>query len=215
MSHVIVTRFAVPRPEGNTASAFRDPDWLAERHGLFRRFFVPSVARLGIPVKLLCGREVAGAVAERVSDLPWAEVVEQDDWRGGWTGSVEQTVTRLDSDDAVHPDWFDAVHRAPAAAPASITGRSLRLDLASGHLQHYRRREPAPLAAFRRGANPYAVDHKHLARLPGIHWIRGPHLLQVVHGGNVSNRRPKRWRVDRWASRTRLAEFGLADPVAG
>lgn len=211
MSHVVVTRFAVPRPEPGTAGLFRDPAWLERRLELFRRFFVPSVGRLGVPAVLLCAGEVAARVEEAVADLGWARVEAQNDWRGGWRGSPGQVLTRLDSDDAVHPGWFEAVDRAPAAARVLITGDSLRWDPGAGRLHRYRRREPAPLAAFRGGDNPYRVDHKHLAGLPGAHRLGGgPYLLSVVHEGNVKNRPPRPWRLDRRVPLDRLTEFGVA-----
>jgi hypothetical protein len=72
--HLIVTRFAVPREDAATAGVHRDPRWLDVRLALFRRFFVPSVGRLGVPVVLLCGPAAAEYVGGRVADLPWARV---------------------------------------------------------------------------------------------------------------------------------------------
>jgi len=209
-SHLFVTRFAVPRPIAGTVESYRDPDWLAARFALFRRWFVPSVERLGVPVVLLCGSAVAEEVAARVADLPWARVEIQDDWRGGLRGEAHQTLTRIDSDDAVRADWLEAVDRAPDAARIVVTREFLRYDPRSGRLHRYRRREPSPLAAFRGGANPYGVDHKHLLGEPGVHALRGPYLLQIVHGGNVSNHPPSAWRLDRRVKLAQLAEFGVA-----
>ena len=69
MSHLIVTRFAVPRPEPDTMDWYRDPDWLEERMALFRRYYVPSVGATGVGAVLLCATEVASWVAERTADL--------------------------------------------------------------------------------------------------------------------------------------------------
>jgi hypothetical protein len=212
--HVLVTRFAVPRPgpgtaDPGTAEVYRSREWLAERLQLFRRYFVPSVSRLGVPAVLLCGSEVAGFVAAQVADLEWARVEVQDRWTGGWRGAPDQVLTRLDSDDAVRYDWFEAVDRAPAAARICVTREFLRWDPRASRLHRYRRRECSPLAAFRGGENPYAVDHKHLGQLPGVHPIRGAYLLQVVHGGNLSNRPPAPWRLHRRRSKDRLAAFGV------
>ncbi len=212
--HVIVTRFAVPREEAATAGRYRERGWLERRLDLFRRFFVPSVGPLGVPAVLLCGAAAADFVAARVADLPWARVEVQDRWRGGWGGTPEQTLTRIDSDDALHRGWFAAVDRAPAEAEVVITREFLRWDLERGRLHRYRRREPSALAAFRRGANPYEHDHKQLDRHYREHAIRGAYLLQVVHGDNLSNRRPSWWRLDRRVPAARLAEFGIAVPSA-
>lgn len=207
MGHLILTRFAVPRADPKSAERYRDREWLEGRLDLFRRFFVPSVERLGVPAVLLCGGEAAGFVAARVADLEWARVEVQEDWRGGWRLPSDTVVTRLDSDDALHRGWLDAVDRAPAAARICITGDFLRWDLDADRLHLYRRREPSPLAAFRGGENPYRIDHKHLLAQPGVHRIRGAYLLEIHHGGNLSNHRPKPWRIDRLASRKRLQDF--------
>lgn len=209
MKHLIVTRFAVPRHQPESAGLYRSREWLEGRLELFRRYFVPSVGRLGVPALLLCGSEVAGWVAGRVSDLEWARVEVQDRWDGGWSAPGDTVLTRLDSDDALHRGWFAAVERTPETARVCITKEFLRWDPHSGRLHRYRRREPSPLAAFRGGDNPYATDHKHLERLDGVHAIAGPYLLQVAHGGNLSTRRPRAWRLDRRASKKSLADFGL------
>ncbi|MCG8454667.1 MAG: putative rhamnosyl transferase [Holophagales bacterium] len=207
--HLIVTRFAVPRPEGGTAETYLDPEWLEARLELFRRFYVPSVAPLGIPAVLLCGSRVADLVARRIADLEWARLEVQDDWRGGWRGEPDQVLTRFDSDDALHREWFEAVDRAPASAAICITKEFLRWDPDARRLHYYRRREPSPLAAFRHGANPYELDHKYLERAEEVHRIRGAYLLQVAHGANLKNRRPSAWRLHRLRPRSRLAAFGL------
>jgi hypothetical protein len=162
-----------------------------------------------VPAVLLCASEVADLVAARVADLDWARVEVQNVWSGGFQGDRDQVLTRLDSDDALDPAWFEAVDRAPEAARVCITKEFLRWDPEAGRLHRIRRREPAPLAAFRGGENPYAMDHKHLARLPGVHGIRGAFLLQVVHGGNVSSHRPAPWQFHRRRSKDRLAAFGV------
>ncbi|HYU34568.1 MAG TPA: hypothetical protein VEW48_20655 [Thermoanaerobaculia bacterium] len=209
MRHVIVTRFSVPRLDAASASRHADRAWLDERLALFRTWFVPSAGRLGVPVILLCSTRSAEYVAGQTGDLPWASVVVQDEWYGGWCGAPDQIVTRLDSDDAVRADWLEALDRAPADCDVLCTKDFLRLDLRSGRLYSYRRRETSPLAAFRKGLNPYAYDHKHLEKHCTVHVLRGQYLLQVAHGNNLSNRLPAWWRLDRRVSRKRLAAFGV------
>jgi len=209
--HVFLTRFAVPRLQPDSAESYRSREWLEGRLRLFRRFYVPSVSGLGAPAVLLCGSEVAGFVTREIADLEWARVEVQDEWHGGWRGAADEIVTRLDSDDAVHQGWLEAVERAPETARICLTKELLRLDASTGRLHRYRRDEPSPLAAFRGGLNPYEVDHKHLETLSGTHRIAGCYLLQVVHGANLKNRRPKPWRIDRRVPRERLVEFGLGD----
>jgi hypothetical protein len=209
--HVIVTRFSVPRLEAASAPRHAEPEWLDERLALWRTWYVPSAASLGVPVVLLCSSRSADHVATRIRDLPWATVEVQDDWRGGWQGAADQIVTRLDSDDAVRRDWLQAVEGAPASADVLCTRDFLRFEPASGRLHTYRRREPCSLAAFRGGRNPYACDHKHLATEPNVHYLPGAYLLQIVHAGNLSNRAPSWWRFDRRAPHRLLADFGRVD----
>ena len=223
MRHVVVTRFSVPRLDAATAGRHADPAWLDTRLVHFRRYYVPSVARLGVPAVLLCSSASAPYVGDRLADLPWVTLVEQDSWYGGWTGGPDQLVTRLDSDDALHESWFErleaaasgagAAGRAGAAAEVFVTRTVLRLDARRGRLYAITRREPSPLAAFAAGANPFAHDHKHLDRHHRVHALAEPYLLQVVHGGNLSSRAPAWWRFRRPLPPARLAPFGL-DPTA-
>jgi hypothetical protein len=208
--HLIATRFSVPRLDAASASRHADPAWLATRLQLFRRFFVPSVEKLEVPVVLLCSSASAERVAAEVRDLAWATVQVQDEWYGGLTASADQWITRLDSDDALRQDWFRALEAAPPGFEVYTTRDFLRLDLERALLYAYRRREPSPLAAFRGDLNPFAVDH---ARIPGRyrgHEIPGAYLLQVVHRGNLSSRRPRWWRRPRRVPLERRRDFGLA-----
>jgi hypothetical protein len=212
MEHAIVTRFSVPRPEPDTAGRHANPAWLEARLALFRRFYVPSVERLGVPAILLCSSASAAAVAQRLADLPWLQIAVQDAWHGGWT-DADRMLTRLDSDDALHEDWFAALERAPRGFEAYGSRSFLRLDLERRRLHRFRRRAPAPLAAFAPGINPFHCDHAALARRHVWHELEGGEdgawLLQVVHGGNVASRRPRWWRLHPRLPLDRLAPFGV------
>ncbi len=209
MRHLIVTRLSVPRRDAATADLHRDPEWLANRLVLLRRYYVPSVGRLGVPAILLCSSASAARVADEIRDLPWLRVEVQDDWYGGWTGEPDQVLTRLDSDDALHEDWFRAVDEAPGGFDVYCTKRFLRYDPQKCGLYDRARREPAPLAAFTGGRNPFAHDHASLERHYHCLALPEPYLLQVVHGGNLSWRRP-RWRHFRYrVGLERLEPFGI------
>lgn len=206
--HVVVTRFSVPLPAGAAGTPrHADARWLDGRLELLRRFYAPSVGRLGLPAVLLCSPESAARVAGALRDLDWVRVVEQDDWHGGWTGGADQVLTRIDSDDAIDEGWFRAVDGAPGEAEVVCTRRFLRLDRRTGRVFRYRRRVPSPLAAFRGGRNPFAHDHDSLDRHYRTAFLPGAYLLQVAHGGNLSTRFAKPFR--RRASAAELAGFGL------
>ena len=208
MNHVIVTRFSVPRSQDPTnARCHSDRQWLKGRLELFKTYFVPSVGRLGVQVILLCSSQSAPFIEEQTGDLTWVEVVVQDDWYGGWEGSTDQVVTRMDSDDAIHKDWLAAVEAAPAEAEVCCTRRFLRFDVSTGKLCAYTRWKPSPLAAFRGGRNPFAHDHAELKRRYWVHDISRPYLVQIFHGGNVSSRRPPWYR--RRLPLERLEDYGI------
>ena len=209
--HVIVTRFSVPRPD-DSGAALRHADqvWLDRRLELFRSYFVPSVARLGVPAVLLCSSASASQVEKALSDLDWVSVVVQDEWHGGWEGESHQTLTRMDSDDAVHERWFETVDAVADDVEVCFTRGFLRFDPARGKLAAYRRDVPSPLAAFRGGKNPYACDHAVLDHRDAAGHIEGAFLLQIFHGGNLSTRRPSWYR--RRLPLDRLAPFGLEIP---
>lgn len=209
MHHVIVSRFSVPRLDAATAGRHRDRAWLDRRLELFRRWYVPSVSPLGVPAVLLCSSDSAAYVADRTADLAWARVVEQDDWHGGWAGAPGQVLTRLDTDDALHRGWFEAVDAAPRGYQVYSTRRFYRLDPARRALYARARRLPSPLAAFAPGLNPYLCDHVELARRFRAWALPRRYLLQVVHGGNVSSRRPRWWHAPYRVPLARLAPFGL------
>jgi len=204
-----VTRFSVPRVgDPGNEHRHRDRGWLDHRLELFRRFFVPSVGRLAVPAIVLCSSESASYIAHELADLGWIEVEIQDDWYGGWKGSADQIVTRMDSDDAIHRLWFEAVERAPAGAEVCCSREFLRYDPTAGRLCAYRRDHPSPLAAFWGGRNPFAHDHATLESRYRVHAVEGPYLLQIFHGGNVSTRRPSWYR--RRLALSRLEDFGIS-----
>jgi hypothetical protein len=212
--HVIVTRFSVPRPgDPKKSASHSDGSWLERRLELFRGFFVPSVGRLEVPVVLLCSSASAPAVAGALADLAWVAVVEQNDWYAGWQGKPGQTLTRMDSDDAVHEKWFEAVEAVAGDVEVCVTTDFLRYDLARRKLSAYSRAVPSPLAAFRGGRNPYACDHSRIEEHYRAQRIEGAYLLQVFHGGNVSTRRPPWYR--RRLPLDELARFGVREGVSG
>lgn len=207
--HVIVTRFSVPRPDDpKNAESHADETWLRRRLDLFRSFFVPSVSRLGAPAVLLCSSRSADLVSGAVADLDWVSVVIQDDWYGGWEGRPHQTLTRVDSDDAIRDDWFKAVEGAIGDFEVCFTREFLRYDHLNRKLAAYRRDVPSPLAAFKGGRNPYECDHAELEPRFRTRHIEGAYLLQVFHGGNVSTRKPSWYR--RRLPLDRLDRFGIS-----
>jgi hypothetical protein len=211
--HVIVTRFSVPRPgDPKNSASHTDGSWLERRLELFRGLFVPSVGRLDVPAVLLCSSASAPAVAGALADLAWVAVVEQNDWYAGWEGNPDQTLTRMDSDDAVHEKWFEAVEAVAGDVEVCVTTDFLRYDLTNRKLSAYSRTVPSPLAAFRGGRNPYTCDHSQIEKRYRTRRIEGAYLLQVFHGANVSTRKPSWYR--RRLPLDRLEPFGVRDSVS-
>lgn len=200
---------SVPRLDALTAELHRDPEWLAARMELFHRYFAPSVGRLGVPAILLCSSASAGYVVDNTRGLNWLSVEVQDDWYGGWTGAPDQMVTRLDSDDSLREDWFKALDAAPPGFDAYCTKRFLRFDPKTRGLYERVRLEPASLAAFSAGRSPFDHDHKTLEEHYRTFDLPQSYLLQVVHGGNLSWRRPRWWHFRYRVPLERIKPFGL------
>ena len=102
--------------------------------------------------------------------------------------------TRLDNDDGLAVDFTARVHAAVAAAPA----RRAAFNLTNGYIFDGRRTYALahPSNAFASLLEPWEtartvfdVQHMHLAEAGPVVQVDGPGgWLQVVHGGNVSNK---------------------------
>lgn len=209
-THVIMTRFNVERPKRHDPMRL-DPDWLAGRFDLFEKYCLPSVAAqtaknftwmiyfdAGTPQPLRDRIEACRRVFPFVA------------YYGGtvsanfWPRSVEETLaektpwlltTRFDNDDALAGDF---VARLQAGVARDEPQRG-SWNFPQGFVL-----EGGKLYALTHMANPFAswlepwgektrtaisINHLKMTRVaPVIQVGGGTAWLQVVHGGNVSNK---------------------------
>lgn len=211
IKHVFLTRFNIPSP-GRELYLRSQPGWLADRFRLFRDYCLPSVAQQTerdfewviffdeqtpaefkqiisdlqavVPFQaeftdLFMMPEIIPSVLPRYADCDWL------------------LTTRLDSDDILA---VDHVARLREAARAGI---SQVFNFPNGAILSTRTAVPRLYQIVDR-KNPFASllepmslkartiwheIHVNIARLAPVTQIEGrPAWLQVVHGGNVSNR---------------------------
>jgi hypothetical protein len=223
--HILLTRFNLPLaafPHDRAGRQTRTEDWLEHRLRLFRQACVPSVAAQSCRdfrwVVLIdaAGAETLRPRLESMCAGIDAVIVESPSARG-WRRALRASlaplparliVTRLDNDDALHPDY---VHRAqqilmPLAlgqaafpAPPVVLNFSRGLCLNGERFFTYTYHQ-SPLTTWLVAAAPddpagfaplpYDVPHNKVAEsLPVIELLlREPMWVQVAHDRNVSNK---------------------------
>lgn len=230
--HVIFTRFNIPSP-GRERSLRAQPGWLAGRFDLFRRYCLPSVAGqserdfawvifFGEETPAEYRAEIAAlqaifpfeAVFTGLADMP--EIVagvlprySDADWL---------LSTRLDSDDILAVDFVARLRAAitPGVSQTINFEHGAILSTSAGAPRLYEivdRKNPFASLIEPMGADARSIwgeYHVNIARLGPVRQVGGaPGWLQVVHGGNVSNRvKGRRVRVD-----SRLDIFPLLGDV--
>ena len=222
-AHILITPFAIP----GFSNRHLDPDWFAYRLGLFRRYCVPSVVRqvrqdftwyLGIDERLIDrhGQALENASAGRGVLMP---VTSQ-----GWVACLAMQVSkhgeriissRLDSDDALAPDFIDTVQARAQPGWVLNLVDGAKYDTGSGRACRMKMLNN-PFISFFSARGESVIDlggHQEVHEKASVDDLstRGPMWLQVVHGDNVMNS----W--SRYAKPTHpssLVEAGLLDEVA-
>ena len=210
-THVIMTRFNVERPKRHDPMRL-DPGWLAGRFDLFEKYCLPSVAAQGTrdfhwilyfdaatPQPLRDRIEACRKVfpfipcfAARISTEFWPRsLVEMLPTRTPWILS-----TRFDNDDALSVDHVARLHAAVAGQVVPVRGS---LNFPAGFIL-----EGGRLYALRHMSNAFSswlepwdgktrtvisINHLRMGKVgPLAQLDEAPAWLQVVHGGNVSNK---------------------------
>ena len=211
IKHVFLTRFNVPSP-GRELYLRSQPGWLADRFRLFRDYCLPSVAqqtKTDFDWVIFFDRETPAEFKQVIGDLQkvfpfhaeftdlfmMPEIIPavlpryaDCDWL---------LTTRLDSDDILAVDHVARLREAARAGAAQVFNfpNGAILSAAGATPRLYRivdRKNP-----FASLLEPMALDartiwgqiHVNIARLAPVRQLEGrPAWLQVVHGGNVSNR---------------------------
>ncbi|WP_235038169.1 glycosyltransferase [Microbacterium sp. 18062] len=207
VDHVLLTRFNLPTPGPESLVRSRE-GWLRERIELFERYTVPSVRRQTVQrfrwIVYLDPQSPEWLI-ERLTPfirdgvftplyreaVSWQDVAADARTITGAAGSVLLT-TNLDNDDAIADDFVERLQRLAVQRPhaAIFLGRGLIMQ---GNALYLRRDDEnafcsvaeswqAPGTAWR---DWHTLLREHL---PVVVDRGSPAWLQVVHGGNVSNR---------------------------
>ena len=209
--HVILTRFNLATP-GRESAIRNQPGWLAGRFELFERYCLPTLAAQTVrdfrwivyfdeetPEPFRARIEAC----RRVADFhPYFTPMFPGEH---WPVSVNAVLgqgrrppwllsTRLDNDDGLAVDFVARLQAAVSSAPP----RQGSFNVTNGYVFDGRRTYALahPSNAFASLVEPRDaartvsdVQHMHLAEAGPITQIGGPGgWLQVVHGGNVSNK---------------------------
>jgi hypothetical protein len=213
--HVILTRFNLATP-GRESAIRNQPGWLAGRFELFERYCLPTLAAQkgvsaggfrwivyfddGTPEPFRARIEACRGVADfhpfftpifpgEQWGISARAVLAAEGRAAPWLLS-----TRLDNDDGLAVDFVGRVQAAVAAAPP----RRAAFNLTNGYVFDGRRAyaHAHPSNAFASLLEPWEtartvsdVQHMDLAAAGPVVQVGGPGgWLQVVHGGNVSNK---------------------------
>lgn len=214
--HVILTRFNLATP-GRESAIRNQPGWLAGRFALFERYCLPTVAaqqgaRQGRDFRWIVYFDEATpepfrariAACRAVCDFHpyftpifpgerWGisarAVLAAEGREAPWLLS-----TRLDNDDGLAVDFVARVQAAASSVPAGRVAFNVTEGYVFDGARAYAHAHPSN--AFASLVEPWASartvsdhQHMHLGETAPIVQVGGPGgWLQVVHGGNVSNK---------------------------
>jgi len=213
MAQVLITRFNLATP-GREAAFRRASDWLAGRFDLFERYCLPSVREQtwqDFTWLVLFDSETPQWARERIaraqSACRFTPVFTALFDHTGWGRMVRDAIgppvarrivvtSNLDNDDAIAADYLE---RLRDAATQHWHGETFAINVTEGLVLARQRlyRFAHPANAFTtlvesdsdRLRTTMTIRHNELAHHVPIVQVPGkPGWLQVVHGGNVSNR---------------------------
>ncbi|MEM9645186.1 MAG: glycosyltransferase [Planctomycetota bacterium] len=206
--HLVLTRFNCRFAASWTKVAI-DPDWLGPRFELFDRYCLPTMrAQTCKDFKwvLFFDAETPSPFRERALALQdertsvvlvetlTGELIRETIHAHTDAGATHLVTTRLDNDDGLASDALERVQGAFTASPSPYF---INLDegLIVAEERYYQRHDPSN--AFLtfvepRSGEPMGVwhcEHNNASAHAPVHPVSGPPAwLQVVHGGNVSNK---------------------------
>jgi hypothetical protein len=240
--HLIVTRYNVPISWGRRGQLHKDEEWLAERQRLFERYCLPSVVAAqrrspSVTWVLLCALDSPDSLRAFMANLecyPWIAplYVEENPLMGDILGELADRrhtdrrfllTTRLDSDDAIAPNFIGRLHHAAnTCVNQEVIGEQqlpALINFPIGYQSVGGRLYASsdwgnPFLSFledRASAEPvigcYPFPHRDLhksARVVSQLLAAGPSWLQAIHGTNEATvvcglRVPRRTGVRRFA----------------
>ncbi|MFZ3453862.1 glycosyltransferase [Arthrobacter sp. 7Tela_A1] len=207
--HFLITRFNLPTPGPESLVRARD-GWLRERAELFERYCLPSVAaqtQTAFRWVIYFDPESPGWLKDRIREWSaggaftpvFRASVENGqllaDLRSLAAGpAAEVMTTNLDNDDGLAADFVERLQQAAAQARGGRSALYLPRGLILSGRRLFARTDRTN--AFCSVVEPWADAvtcwsdwHTMLGRTMPVREVQGPPgWLQVVHGGNVSNR---------------------------
>jgi hypothetical protein len=210
-THVIMTRFNMPTP-GRESQIRSRPGWLAGRFDLFERYCLPSIAAQttrDFHWVVYLDEETPPEFRERIEAcravFPFVPYFTGFFPAEGWPRSLRELLgqptpwlltTRFDSDDALAVDHVARLQAAvETAAPTARTSFNLTHGVVIEDGRVYAHAHPSN--AFASWLEPWdgsartcmSINHMRMAEHGQVLQVGGPAAwLQVVHGGNVSNK---------------------------
>ena len=210
-THAIMTRFNVARPRRSDPIRL-DPEWLAGRFDLFEKYCLPSVAaQTARDFHWLIYFDAATPepLRERIEAcrriFPFVPCFADEVTAAFWPRSLAEALpgrtpwiltTRFDNDDALASDHVARLQAAVSRQAPPVRGslnfpRGFVLEggriYALTHLANAFASWLEPWGDKTRTA--FAINHLRMARLAPVAQLDGAAAwLQVVHGGNVSNK---------------------------
>jgi hypothetical protein len=210
--HVVMTRFNLATP-GREASFRNKPDWLASRFDLFERYCLPGMAAQTCQIFewiVYFDIDTPAVIRERIERdreiRPFHAFYTPLFDANGWRDSVFRfcganappwlLTTNLDNDDSLAIDY---VERLQAAARLTEQPVPRAINLANGFTlngprlyahRHLSNAFTNLLERFDQNARTApSIPHMELAKHVPVQQVFGDGAwLQVVHGGNVSNK---------------------------
>lgn len=215
--HVLMTRFNLATP-GREAAIRNKPDWLATRFRLFEEFCLPSVAEQTTKAFtwiIYFDKDTPAEFKARVAELqirvPFEAYYTGLFPASGWPRSLAEVLgakqgtlppvvltSRLDNDDALACDYME---RTANAAIGQVPSPRVGIVITNGYIRSaisaYRISHPCNAFAswLERVDQPdgaltaMGISHIDAADFGPLVQVPGPGgWLQVVHGGNVSNK---------------------------
>lgn len=207
MDHVLLTRFNLPSPGAESVVRARH-GWLVERVGLFERFCLPSVlaqsnrdAKWIIyfdPESPLWLKDKVSEHAEAGYYVPvYRASVDRAELRSDIAAQFDRPgdellTTNLDNDDAIASDFVERLWAQPRPATSTVYYLVNGLVRSSTGVYHHYDRHNAFVSMRSAWPDPvtcWADWHTRLNKAYPVVEVGGaPAWLQVVHGGNVTNR---------------------------
>lgn len=238
-AHVIVTRFNIATQWRDSAIR-NDPVWLRERFDLFKEWCLPAIAvqsERAFRWLLLFDHETPAPFRAELEDLravhPFDVHYTGPFDADGWRRSIEEAIapqapliltTRLDNDDALEATFVERLHAAVRGAeeglPKAFNFPDGLIRQGDG-LWRIRHEHNAVFSLLEHWGGPvttaYGIAHMELPRRVPIVQVDGPPgWLQVVHGGNVSNKvRGRRAGIDGTARFGGRGLDGVRAPTLG